>query len=184
MNRCLAIGASAALLLTGGCIAPTAVDFDRTALKQLETYECFAIDSREARADPENVILSPIVDRRIERAIRKQLLADGFTEDCPSPDFRVSFRTVTKTRTEIDDLGSGLSPFRRFPYHGYSRYPWLEIDQYEEGTFVIDIVDADTDALVWRGAYTRRLGWSAPSDEAVAEIVGAILAAFPPGRSD
>lgn len=124
-------------------------------------------------------MLSPIVDRRIEQAITATLAAKGLDQNCGKPDFRVTFNTVTRTRTDVNDLNVGPTPFRRHPF-GYSGYSHIDVDQYEEGTFVIDIIDAESSELVWRGAYTKRLGWSAPSDEEVQKIVGEILAQFPP----
>jgi hypothetical protein len=143
----------------------------------MASYETFAIDSREKRSDYQDVVLSPIVDRRIERAIRSTLEARGFEPATSAPDFRVTFNTVTKTKTEMNDFGP--SPFRRHPYYGFSGQ-YLDVDTYEEGTFLIDIVDSETNELVWRGAYVKRLGWSAPNDAEVQEIVGDILASFPP----
>ena len=44
---------------------------------------------------------------------------------------------------------------------------------------IVDIIDAQSNELVWRGAYTKRLEWSAPTDEEVRQIVQGILAKFP-----
>jgi hypothetical protein len=167
-------------LAMSGCVSPTAVDYDRTMATTLSSYQCFTIDSRETRANYQDVVLSPIVDRRIEQAIRQTLRAKGLRDDCTQPDFRVTFNTVTKTKTEVNDLGVGVSPFRRHPYFGYAGYGTVDINQYEQGTFIIDIVDNQSKQLVWRGAYTKRLGWSAPDDAEVQAIVSEILTNFPP----
>ncbi|NBB78297.1 MAG: DUF4136 domain-containing protein [Verrucomicrobia bacterium] len=171
---------SSASLILFGCVSPKQVDFDREATAQLGSYRCYVIDSRETRSNYQEVVLSPIVDRRIERAIEQILAAKGLSHDCAQPDFRVTFNTVTKTKTEINDLGVGPSPFRRHPYYGYGGYSRINLNQYEEGTFIIDIIDNTSKELVWRGAYTKRLGWSAPTDEEVEAIVGDILETFPP----
>ncbi len=163
-----------------GCVSPTTVDYDRAAVAKFPSYKCFTIDSRETRSNYQDVVLSPIVDRRIEQAIAQTLLAKGMRNDCAQPDFRITFNTVTKTKTEVNDLGVGPTPFRRHPYFGYSGYSQIDIDQYEQGTFIIDIIDNQSKELVWRGAHTKRLGWSAPSDEEVQIIVSEILAEFPP----
>ena len=170
------------LLFLAGCATPTHVDFDRAAIPKFNSYQCFVIDSREVRSSYQDVVLSPIVDRRIEGALARNLVAKGFEQDCGEPDFRVTFNTVTKTKTEINDLGVGPTPFRRHPFFGYGGYSRIDINQYEEGTFVVDIIDNDSKQLVWRGTYVKRLGWSAPTDAEVQEIVSAILAEFPPGR--
>lgn len=167
-------------IFLAGCVSPTRVDYDRSAVAKFGSYNCYAIDSRDMRTNYQDVVLSPIVDRRIEKAISVALASKGLTQDCGTPDFRVTFNTVTRTRTEVHDLGVGPTPFRRYPYFGYSGYGRIDVDEYEEGTFVIDIIDAESKELVWRGAYTKRLGWSAPTDVKVQEIVDEILAEFPP----
>ena len=147
----------------------------------MDAYKTFQIDSREARSDYQDVVLSPIVDRRIERAIKRELIAKGFEAAASNPDFRITFNTTTKTRTEVDAYGP--PPFRRFPYYGYSDRH-IDIDEYEEGTFLLNIIDSRSKQLVWRGAYVKRLGWSAPDEAEVQKIVSSILANFPPGKEN
>ena len=148
-------------LLIAGCSTRPSVDYDRAAASKFASYKSFVIDSREARSSYQDVVLSPIVDRRIERAIARELEAKGFQQQPSAQDFRITFNTATKTVTDIDDLGVGTSPFRRYPYWGNSGYSRIYVDQYEEGTFIIDIIDNQSKELVWRGAYAQRLGWSA-----------------------
>mgnify|MGYP005865346403 CR=1 FL=1 len=168
------------LLFLIGCVSPTSYDYDQAAREAMTAYQTFRIDSREVRSDHQDVVLSPIVDRRIERAIGRELAARGFEPVVTDPDFRVTFNTVTKTRTALNDFGPPT--FSRYPYYGYGgRY--LDLDQYEEGTFLINIIDAASQQLVWRGAYVQRLGWSAPNEAEVQKIVGSILVEFPPGHS-
>lgn len=168
------------LLFLSGCVSPTTVDYDRAAASKFSSYKCFIVDSRETRSHHQDVVLSPIVDRRIENALTRELLSKGFKHQCAKHDFRVTFNTVTKTITDVNDLSLGASPFRRYPYMGHRGYSNIDIDQYEQGTFLIDIIDESTKQLVWRGAYTKRLGWSAPNDAEVQKIVSEILTEFPP----
>lgn len=172
------IAALAALLLLSGCVTRATVDYDRAAAPRMAAYRTFAIDGREARSQYQEVVLSPIVDRRFERAIHETLETKGFRTAVGNPDFRVTFNTVTKTRRELNDYGP--SPFRRYPYDGYGGR-FLDFDEYEEGTFIVDVIDAPSGQLVWRGAFVKRLGWSAPDDAEVNNIVATILRKFPPG---
>ena len=72
-----------------------------------------------------------------------------------NPDFRVTFNTITKDKDRDQRLRP--PPFRRKPFYGYSgRY--IDIDQYEEGTFIIDIIDSESSQLVWRGSL-RETTW-------------------------
>lgn len=165
------------LIFLTGCVSPTSYDYEQAALEEMSAYKTFSIDSREQRTDYQDVVLSPIVDRRFERAIERELVAKGFERVAGQPDFRVTFNTVTKTRTEVNSYGP--TPFRRYPYYGYGGRH-IDIDEYEQGTFLINVIDSTSKQLVWRGAYVQRLGWSAPNEAEVQKIVSAILAGFPP----
>ncbi|MFP4156934.1 MAG: DUF4136 domain-containing protein [Opitutales bacterium] len=104
------------LLMLSGCVTPASIDYDRAAMEQMAAYRTFAIDGREARSEYQNIVLSPIVDRRFERAIGDALASKGFQPSAGKPDFRVTFNTVTKTRTELNDYGP--PPLPPFPLLG------------------------------------------------------------------
>lgn len=167
--------------MLSGCTTPVRVDYDRGSISKFHDYKCFTIDTRETRAKHQDVVLSPIVDKRIQTAVADVLRARGLTQDCATPDFRITFNTSSKTVTEINDLGLGSSVFgRKAQYRSYGGYSDIDISQYEQGTFLIDIIDNTSDELVWRGTYTKRLGWNAPNDAEVFAIVSEVLANFPP----
>ncbi len=163
-----------------GCVSPARIDYDKEAITTIQSYKCFVLDSRETRTNYQDIVLSPIVDKRIERAINQSLLERGFSNQCASPDFHVTFNTATKTKTEFNDIRVGSPRYKRYPYCEYNRYSYVQVDEYEEGTFIIDIIDEKSKEIVWRGAYAQRLGWSAPSDEEVKKIIDSILEEFPP----
>ena len=163
-----------------GCVSPVRVDYDRAAAAKFQSYKCFAVDSRELGSNYQGIALSPIVDRRIERELNAVLKMRGFSDECATPDFRVAFNTAQKTVTELNDLGIGAAPYRRSAYHGYGGFSNIQIDQYQEGTFILDIIDMQSQELVWRGAYVKRLGWHAPTDAEIRAIIIETLAQFPP----
>ena len=168
------------LLALVGCVSPVRVDYDRGAAPKFQSYKCFAVDSRELGSHDQGIALSPIVDRRIERELNAVLKMRGFSDECATPDFRVAFNTAQKTVTELNDLGIGAAPYRRSAYHGYGGFSNIQIDQYQEGTFILDIIDMQSQELVWRGAYVKRLGWHAPTDAEIRAIIIETLAQFPP----
>ena len=170
------------MLLTAGCQSPVAVDFDHVQIERIQAFTSFEVDTREARAGYGTIALSPLVDRRVENAIRNNLEAKGYAHSKPA-DFRINFHTVTKDRTEVHDLGYGPTPFGRKPYFGDYSYGRLFIDKYEEGTLVIDVIDTQNDRLVWRGVHTRRLERNALSPVQAQAVVDAILINFPPLRA-
>jgi hypothetical protein len=177
------ISALAALSFFSGCATTPVIDYDETATAKMAAYKTFTIDSREQRAEYQNIVLSPIVDRRIEAAIIEQLEAKGFVRNESAPDFRITFDTATKTKKRIDNIGVGPTPFRRYPYYGYANYSTYIVEEYEEGSFIIDIIDQPSKELVWRGVYVKELGWSAPDAEAIGKIVSKTLEKFPPEQT-
>ena len=169
-------------LFTSGCATKALVDYDAQAVERIDSWSCFALLEPDPSAARESVVLSPIVDRRIRSAIRSNLLSKGFTDNCAQPDFVVAYHTVTQTRTEIHDNSFGFSAHRRHPYYGYGlgHLSRLDVENYEVGTYVVDLIDTASNAMVWRGAYTQRLGWSAPDEAEATKIVTTVLSDFPP----
>ena len=59
----------------------------------------------------------------------------------------------------------------------------MDVHQYEEGTLILDFVDADAKELIWRGTATKALD-SNPTPEKIEKnignVVAKILAKFPP----
>jgi hypothetical protein len=168
------------LFLLLGCQSPTVIDYDAEALERIVNYNSYWIDTLEERKNYGTVALSPIVDRRITSAIHKNLKDKGFTRKEEQADFQINFHTLTKERTEVHDLSYGPAPFSRSPYFGDYSYGRLYVDNYEEGTLVIDVIDAKSQKLVWRGAHARRLQRKALHADEAQLVVDAILLEFPP----
>jgi len=173
---------STALFLLSGCESPKTVDYDSAMLSKMRSYKCYQIESREERSSYQHVSLTEIVDRRIVTALDKQLKVRGYRNDCAEPDFIITFFTKTEQKTKVNDLGMAGGYYRRYPYRGgyYGGASRYSIDQYQEGTLILDIIDFETKQMVWRGAASRRLGRQAPQQAEIQDIVVDILAEFPP----
>lgn len=147
----------------------------------MQNYETFSLESRSARAVYQSLQLTEITDRRITRALESRLAESGLQKDDATPDCIVTFFTTSKTKTEVNDLSmAGGYAYRRGPYRGWAGYSHYSVDQYEEGTLIVDIIDAETKQMVWRGADSKRLRHSAPTEKDIAKIVDRILREFPP----
>lgn len=168
------------LIIFTGCQTKPIVDYDQSAAAQIAQYDSFSIISPEKETKTKTAILSPIVDRRIMRSIQDTLVAKGFKPSENNPDFEVYFATTTKTRTELERVSIGFSPYRRHPFYGSFSGDRFITSEYMEGSFIIDIIDTVSEELIWRGIYEERLGTKAPNDEDIEKIVDAILKNFPP----
>ena len=113
-----------------------------------------------------------MVDRRIERSIKQQLRQSGFTEDLVDPDFRVSFRTMTNTRNDYTEFPTGIRG-GSVSYGYYGSY--LDVSEFEAGTYVVEIIDESSGELVWRGNYRKRLRTEAPNGAEIQAIFADLL---------
>ncbi len=138
---------AAALLATAGLLAcatvRTTVDFDPAAdFSRYRTYRWIA-----AKEPIEN----EIVQKRLEAAIDRQLLAKGLTPGDPA-DLLVSIHARLTRETVFRTTG-----------WGYFRGPWRGdiVETHPEeipiGTLVVDLVDGRSNTLVWRGVARRVL---------------------------
>ena len=111
--------------------------------------------------------------KRIEQAIRRELDQRGIEEgSAERADFFVRFHTSVDQRFELHADYRYRRPRFRLPATAH-------VDSYDEGTLVIDVIDADTEQLVWRTSVTRSI--EAPNlDKTIDKAVARALRKFPP----
>jgi hypothetical protein len=175
----LALPAIAAVLT--GCSAGLRVftDFDPEA--DLSAYRTYQWAERRASGKDDPRVYNDISAARIEGAVDSVLQARGFTEVSANPDFLVAWHGAIDGKMSVttmrDRYGYGWG------FYGPPAVMHTWVDQWEEGTVLIDIVDAGRGELVWRGsgsAKLRNVKDDAKRRAVLTEAVAAILADFPP----
>lgn len=87
---------------------------------------------------------TPLGERRFHLAVDAQLAARNLTKVAAAPDVFVATHVVSQPRSQV--LANGF---------GWGRGAGAtSVEQYEPGTLVVDLYDARTRQLVWRGAGT------------------------------
>ena len=130
-----------------------------------------------------------LVDRRIRSAVENNLISQQFSQvDAAEADFLISYNVVVDQRIRSSNLSGGVTVGRSsVGRHGSIGIgTGSTIHTYEQGTLYIDVVDAASDKLVWRGVSSQALpDLSDPQrlTDHVNTTVAAILAQFPPGGS-
>ena len=118
-----------------------------------------------------------------------QLVAQGLTqvEDPAQADVLATYHIGTEDKIDINTWHSyyGYYPCWHCwgPHYGFRDDIW--VNQYTQGTLIIDLIDADSRKLLWRGVADRRLpGFKTPEQRQayLDETVTAILSKFPPSR--
>ena len=153
-------------------------DYDREA--DFQKYKTYAWTEREIPDDA--LAKNPLMKKRVQMAVDETLGSKGYSLSArEQADFVVVIHAGIKERMRVQDFG------------GYGWYnPWwgpyggrVEVSYYEEGTLVIDIVDAKEEELVWRGMGTgivRPHKKPEKMQEDIDQDVRKILSDFPPGR--
>jgi len=124
-------------------------------------------------------------DARIKNAVDAQLAAKGWTQVDSGGDVAVVAMKTSKTQrtlqTFYDGFGGGWG-WRRFG-GGIGDSTTTEQD-YKVGTLVIDLYDAKTKQLIWRGSAQDTLSDKATQNEKnLNKGVAKMFKAFPPGSA-
>ncbi|MFH1567033.1 MAG: DUF4136 domain-containing protein [Gemmatimonadota bacterium] len=159
--------------LLAGCV-PMTVQHDYDPDVDFSRYHSFTWMPVAENAETARTNLSgPFVDKRVKKALVEALAAKGYGKVDDGADFLVAYHLSYKRRTDVSAV--------RYGYWGPS-YP-VDVNQYKEGTLVLDLVDPQTQQLIWRGWSISALQPGADpreEQESIDMAVREILKRFPP----
>ena len=114
-------------------------DYDRSFnFSNLKTFG-FAVQRRGATGPLAGDTLN---DSRIRTAMESQLIATGL-RTAENPDFVIAYCVTTKDKLNVQDYSFGPPRF-------WGRRD-IRVDQYSEGTLMVDFIDVKTNQVIWRG---------------------------------
>jgi hypothetical protein len=151
-------------------------DYDRSAnFAQYKTYSWAQVKTKDALD----------VDR-IKAAVNAALAAKGWTQADSGGDVSIVAVEITQNQqtlnTFYDGMGGGFG-WRRFGGGGFGEAT-TTTETYKVGTLVVDLFDAKTKQLLWRGTSSDTL--SNNSDKNIKNLdkgVDKMFKKFPPGSS-
>lgn len=154
------IGAAAVLLMLPVAAGAQKVSYDigRADFGGLKTFAFRDAPPTEGNTERTTAYDSPLVKERTEAAIAAQLQARGLERDDERPDMYVTARRVFKTEYSVYAFpdwgvgygwGWGWSPYYVgwSPSYGTTYYT----DERIVGTLIVDVENAATGQLIWRG---------------------------------
>ena len=118
-----------------------------------------------------------ITNRALRDEIRSAFEARGYRFQPEGADFDVAYYASAAPVLDVRTFDYG------YTWRGFPRQ-YTEVEQYEQGTVIIDVVDPITHELLWRGQGVARV--DPDPDKYVKEIrktVDAIVKKFPAARS-
>lgn len=120
---------------------------------------------------------------RIVRAVDAQMVSKGLSsvDAGANPDLLVAYHATFDKSLEINGFSSGWGGYR----FGGMRSGSARADEITVGTLIIDIVDADTKTIVWRGMATKDLDMNAKPgkrDKSINQATAKLFKNYPPTK--
>lgn len=168
---CVALSLS---LLTPALAQHVQTDFDHQAnFGQYKTYSWQAIK-------PENSLW----DSRIKSAVDAQLAVKGWSRMDTGGDVAIVAIKTTQTQKALNTFYDGFGGGWRWRgFGGFGESTTTEND-YKEGTLIIDLYDAKTKQLIWRGSAEDMISDRAEKNEKnLDKGVAKMFKGFPPGSA-
>ena len=132
--------------LVSSCASVNNVTTDYDVSTDFSKYTTYNFWDDVKQNDEENPEYDQLDERRIKEAVARALETKGFAYTDENPDLLANVRIMVKTRRNATTIN---------PYWGY--WGWggtnnININEYEEATIIVDIVDAERNVLVWQGS--------------------------------
>jgi len=141
-------------------------DYDKNI--DFKRYKTFAVDTVRI-----NETLNQLNISRITNAVKADLVKKGFTENISGPDFKVSAAAIVKDKQSM----AGNTDY----YSEATRYTTYNLQNYKDGSLLVDIADAKTNKLVWEGIGNKQVNKPIKDpDKEIPAMVTSIMAGFPP----
>lgn len=140
-------------------------DYDFSTLKTFSWIENPDVEQR-----------SMLTVKHFKKTMEQRLAQKGITRNDSDPDFKIAFHAKVEQRLDIVNWG--------YRYSGwYAPYGNVDVYQYDEGTMIVDFIDAKTNELIYRSTVTAEVGLHTDIEKRkkrVEEAVEKILENFPP----
>jgi hypothetical protein len=119
-------------------------DYDRDKdIQSYATYDWKAVDGVESNQNP--IYYNELNDKRIKTATDKVFVEKGYQHVSDAPSLLLHYHIIVEDKSIVT-----MDPNE----HQFSPY-WMREEmstyQYKEGTLILDLMDAETNELVWRG---------------------------------
>lgn len=195
----LRIAAATTLLLLAACTSgPPKPDVDYKQDYNFTQVQKLAFYKNSGEVSGDNPLqLSDIQRNRIDEALAFALRNKGFdiVDDPSQADMLISWHLATQHKTDVRTYESpsygaygGYGRYGR--YNRYSAYNcWscspthteVSVQNYTQGTFIVDMIDPEMRQSVWRGVTQSKLKGKHEEDQGrYNEAATAIFASFPP----
>lgn len=170
-------------ILVSSCSPSIKVTSDYDKKANFQQYKTFALQKNNVQ----NQSISELNQNRINNAVIAEMIKKGFQQS-DNPDLFVNVATVLKDKKSVS------SSTDYYGYGGYYRpYAWgggmaatgyttYNVQEYKDGSLIIEIADAKTKSLLWEGIGNKEIDKPVKDpDTKIPMAVEKIMESFPPG---
>ncbi|MFK0571003.1 DUF4136 domain-containing protein [Endozoicomonas sp.] len=170
------------IVVLTGC-ATQKVDWDYDTERSLGGMKSYRWIEPASESKQMGYHFEALMDKRVHSAVDGVLESQGFQRidsEKEAVDFLVNYIASQKTRREERQVTTSF---------GYGFSPWglgvstdSRVQEYEEGSLIIDIIDPETKNVVWRGRSRARIQEDLSPEQRTVKInqaVDHILEGFP-----
>ncbi len=174
----LIVGLSAILAMGCSSVSVT-TDYDHDLnFSTLKTFQWMSVSKDQLSANAAaNMLQNSLVDNRFRGAVKTQLEAKGLTEATANPDFYIMYHTGTQEKVNVTNYGYGYGRWGGYGGGG------VDVQQYTQGTLILDFINPTSKQLIWRSVATGALASKPDPDTMEQKINGVVqqmLEKFPP----
>lgn len=163
----LSLGLALIISINGCGTMTIAHEYDpRYDFSNLKTYAWIS--------NPDKSRDTELAEKRIKEAIDDKLAQLGYRQS-DDPDFKIAIHLKSREKIDLVNWGYGYGWRGAYGY-GFQAY------QYQEGSLLVDIVDANTSELVWQGLGRAEIKDTDPEirDRNIRRVLNKLFKDFPP----
>ncbi|WP_083608196.1 DUF4136 domain-containing protein [Teredinibacter haidensis] len=170
------------IVLISGCAnQPSSVDYrEGYDFSNLRRYAMLDVDTSVY----ENPKVSELEIERVEQLMTAELAKRYTLAEKEQADFLVRFFLVVEERMKVDTFNATFGMFRGgYGYHYGLETPEVKNTYFQQGSIIVDILDAKTDDVIWRGSTEGKIRKNPTPEERkarVARLLKDLFARFPP----
>lgn len=179
-----------ATIVLAGCATVVDIgnDYDETTVFQsYSTYAWYIPDAPRGEIAGANAF-DPLLDPQIKRAVESGLVKSSLRPATDIPDIYVAYDIILLPDGSV--AAGATAPGARYGYsywYGY-RYNYefanfpnsRNVETLSPGTIIVDIIDATTNQLVWRGWADAAIDIKTADNNRINSVVASIMAQYPP----
>lgn len=147
--------------------ADITTDFDHHAnFSQYKTYSWAKVDTPD-----------PLWNDRVKQAVDRELASKGWTQVPSGGDVSIVAVGTSREKPTLHTFYDGFDGWLWSGFGGATTY----VDNYKEGTLVVDMFDTNTKKLIWRGSASGTVSGKPEKDQKRLEkAVSKMFEHFPP----